>query len=227
MGALSVDAKSVIAKETQKLNVVVLNWRNYLDRGDEYVHKMRNMASRHLTIPHKFVEITEYELPEKGRFGWFNKLTLLDMFDDEVLYFDLDVIISQNVDHLVELGRSDPTKLWARNDYSYPVSLNSKVVGDGFAGPLMENGREATINSSVMYWQGRRKVARRDGVHGDQGCITAALWPDGIALFPDESIKSWKYHVGRGLGYGDVTVFHGEPKPHQVESDPFVRDHWR
>lgn len=206
------------------LEVVCLNWNNYLGLGQLYVSRLQNMVRRHLTVPHRFIEVTEHELP-KGREGWFNKLALLKMFD-EALYFDLDVVISGSVDHLVELGRSDPTRLWARNDFSYPINPNDEIVRDGFAGPMMQNGREATINSSVMYWKGKRHVPQREGVHGDQGCITAALWPDGIGLFPNDSIRSYKYDWLRKKHYGPVTVMHGTPKNHQVD-DFWVKAHWR
>jgi hypothetical protein len=218
-------AKPIISM--MPLSVVCLNWNNYLDRGNLYVNRLWSMLDRHLTIPHEFIVVTEHDhdLPF-GRVGWWNKLSLLNMFDGEVLYLDLDIVISGNIDHLVKLA-CPRSKLWARNDWSYPVSENSRIVGDGYAGPLMENGREATINSSVMYWWGRREIPQREGVHGDQGCITAALWPDdGIRLFPNEWIKSYKYDYQQGRGYRPITVFHGEPKPHDVDA-PFVREHWR
>jgi hypothetical protein len=180
---------------------------------------MFHMVSEHLTMPCKFVEITEKELPE-GRVGWFNKLHLLEMFDGEVLYLDLDLNITGNIDPLVVLGRTDPNKLWARNDFSYPVVQSSTIRKPGFAGPMMNNGREQTINSSVMYWSGKKDMSGAEDLiattHGDQGIITQLLWPDGIRLFPDEYIDSFKYHRMRGLGSAPITVHHGNPKPHQV-----------
>src|SRR5690606_8893669 len=202
------------------LTVAVLNWRDYQGRGQWYVDRMRAQVGQHLTIPHRFVEVTERDLPE-GRTGWFNKLYLLEMFDGEVLYLDLDVDVVANIDHLVELGRSDPGRIWARNDFSYPVTIEARVSRPGYAGPLMHNGREATINSSVMYWRGRKDMSGAEALipvtHGDQGIITALFWPDGIGLFPEESIRSYKYHVQRGLGTGSITVYHGRPKPHDLQ----------
>ena len=211
------------------LSAVALNYRNYLSRGDEYVAKLRSMISRHLTIPYEFVEVTERDL-HRDRVGWFNKLSLLEMFEGEVLYLDLDIVISGSIDHLVELGRTDPSRVWARNDYSYPVSPSSRIVGDGYAGPLMENGREATINSSVMYWRGRKDMTGADELakvcHGDQGIITRLFWPNGIGLFPNDRIKSWKYDAMEGRGYGDICVFHGAPKPHECH-DEWIAANWK
>jgi hypothetical protein len=198
------------------VKVVCLNWRDYLGMGDLYVSTLKGMVAEHLTLPYEFVEVTEHDLPE-GREGWFCKLHLLEMFDGPVLYLDLDVVINSNIDHLVEIAAQDPSRIWARNDFSYPVSANSRVVGDGYAGPLMANGRESTINSSVMLWHGRKDMAGVDQMiphfHGDQGIITRLFWPDGIGLLPESSVKSYKYH---GEGQGAITVYHGSPKPHEV-----------
>jgi hypothetical protein len=203
------------------LQVVCLNWQDYLGMGHEYVDRLRRMVDQHLTIAHTFTVVTEDDLPE-GRDGWFNKLHLLEMFDGEVLYLDLDVDITGSVDHIVELARTDPSKIWARNDFSYPVTDKCQVVSDGYAGPLMNNGREATINSSVMIWNGRKDMSgvteeMLKTIHGDQGIITRLFWPEGIGLLPEYSIRSYKYHILRGHESGAITVYHGTPKPHQVE----------
>lgn len=104
----------------QPLRVVVLNWRDYLGMGDKYVQRMRDMVSRNLTIDHEFVVVTEDDIPD-GRDGWFNKLYLLEMFDGEVLYLDLDLNIEGSLDPIVEAARAEPDCIWARNDFSYPL----------------------------------------------------------------------------------------------------------
>jgi len=196
------------------LTVVCLNWRNYLGRGEEYVRKLRAGVTRHLTVPHEFVEVTERDLPT-GRTGWFNKLHLLEMFGGDVLYLDLDVVLTANIDHLVRIAHGDRTRLWARDDFSYPVTQP-------------RHGKEATINSSVMLWTGRRDMSRAEALipvtHGDQGIITQLFWPDGIGLLPNESIVSYKYGLQReGLSVGPIVVFHGNPKPHEVKTEWMAR----
>jgi hypothetical protein len=202
------------------LQVVVLNWKDYLGRGAEYVEKMQNMVARNLTIPHRFVEVTEHDIPA-GRSGWFNKLHLFEMFDDEVLYLDLDIVITANIDAIVEVGRSDPSRIWARDDWSYPVTR-----------PQL--GREATINSSVMYWRGRKDMTGAESLipitHGDQGIITQLHWPDGIGLLSNELVRSYKYDWCRGRVTGPLWVFHGDPKPHAIsraERPNWVDRCWR
>jgi hypothetical protein len=201
---------------TKPIQVVCLNWHDYLGRGSEYVEKMRNMVSRNLSHPHTFTEVTERDLPT-GREGWFNKLYLLEMFDGPVLYIDLDVVITGNIDALVDAGMSLPEMIWARDDWSYSV-----LKGD--------NGREKTINSSVMFWHGRKDMRGAERLisktHGDQGIITQLFWPDYIGLFPGHLIKSYKYDYLQGAGRSPICVFHGKPKPHEV-SEGWVIEHWR
>ena len=198
------------------LTVCCLNAGNYLSRGAEYVAKLRRGVERNLTVPYEFIEVTE--TPDNYPVGWFKKLTLLTMFDGDVLYLDLDVIVSGSLDRLVDIFGTDKSRIWARDDWSYPVT-NPRI------------GLEATINSSVMLWSGRKDMSRLtqrmiDTTHGDQGIITQLFWPNGIGLLPGELVKSYKYDVGRGgQEPGPVTVFHGQPKPHQVD-DEWVRRCW-
>jgi hypothetical protein len=199
------------------LTVCCLNWRNYLGRGAEYVGKLRRGVARNLTVAHDFAVVTEDDLPP-GRLGWFNKLYLLEMFDGDVIYLDLDVILTGSIDHLVAIANADRSRIWARDDWSYPVT-NPRY------------GKEATINSSVMLWSGRQDMS---GVtetmiretHGDQGIITQLFWPDRIGLLPPKSIGSYKYDVLRGSKPAPVVVFHGEPKCHHV-SEAWVRQCWQ
>lgn len=199
------------------LTVACLNWRDYLGRGAEYVARLRAGVARHLSVPHTFVEVTERDLPD-GRTGWFNKLHLLEMFDGDVLYLDLDVIVTANIDRLVDSLHADRDRIWARDDWSYPVTNQ-------------RHGREATINSSVMLWRGRKDMT---GVtermlretHGDQGIITQLFWPHGIGLMPGALVRSYKYDVLRGAAPEPLVVFHGRPKPHEVR-DPWAVQAWQ
>jgi hypothetical protein len=190
------------------ITVVCLNWNDYLGMGAQYVGHLRRGVERHLTHEHTFVEVTERDLPV-GRTGWFCKLHLPEMFDGDVLYLDLDVVITGSLDPLVETLTTDRSRIWARDDWSYPVT-NPRL------------GKEATINSSVMLWHGRKdmsgvteKMLRE--THGDQGIITQLFWPHGLGLLPPEMVKSFKYDVQRlRKEPGPITVFHGQPKPHEV-----------
>lgn len=201
------------------MNVVCLNWNDYLGRGAEYVSKLRNMVARNLTLPYTFEVVTEEDLPFQ-RDSWWNKLTLFDMFHDETLYLDLDVVITANINHLVERARTDRDRVWMRDDFSYSIVKPRQDLDEDFKRFL---GGAGCCNSSVMLWNGVYHFERDPECHGDQNVITRELWPDHVGLLPYASIKSYKYHPGE---VAPIVVFHGEPKPHEVR-DHFVQDHWR
>jgi len=210
------------------MKVVCLNWNNYLGRGDEYVSKLRNMVARHLTIPYEFIVVTEADLPT-GKEGWWNKLSLLRMYGDvgTVLYLDLDVVISGNIDHLITLARTNRSKLWMRDDFSY--SIVEPRIDDPETIKLL--GGRGCCNSSVIIYHSKLNLSgvtpqMLAEMHGDQNVLTHLFWPHCIGLLPNDSIKSYKYHWQQDKGYGPITVFHGTPKNHEV-NDQWVLDSWR
>ena len=96
------------------LNVVCVNWG--LKFKPVYTKTLYNMVQRHLTIPHKFicytnsmklqkvVEADNFEvrkLPFAEEYtGYWNKLSLFSpeaKLSGPCLYFDLDVVISDNI----------------------------------------------------------------------------------------------------------------------------------
>lgn len=206
------------------MRVVCLNWCNYLGRGELYVARLRSMVERHLTIPHEFVVVTERDLGTEAQ-GWWNKLAILRYADpDTMLYLDLDLVITANIDHLVELARTDRSKLWMRDDFSYSIVDPRIDPRDSMVATL---GGVGCCNSSVMLWHEPIAIdSPRGELHGDQNLISKALWPHGIGLLPNESVKSYKYHWRMGHGFGPITVFHGDPKNHEVD-DQWVRENWQ
>ena len=73
----------------------------------DYVMKLKRAVERHLTVPHKFVCLTDdpdsvdcntlpipLNLP-----GWWGKLALFsDLISERILFFDLDTILVGNID---------------------------------------------------------------------------------------------------------------------------------
>jgi lipopolysaccharide biosynthesis glycosyltransferase len=152
------------------------------------------------------------------------------LFDDDILYLDLDVVITDSLLPLVALLYEAPG-LWARDDFSYSVRKPRKGLGADTQRLL---GGEGCINSSVMLWRG--DVAREvwdkftpkvmDVLHGDQNFITQVLWPEGIRLIPDALICSYKYQIMHGIAPAPIVVFHGDPKPDQLRPGDAIRVIW-
>jgi hypothetical protein len=153
-----------------------------------------------------------------------------------LLYFDLDVVITKNIDWMCLL----PTDyFWSVRDFKY-----------------LWKPHHAGVNSSIMRWDTRRyDWVWRDfslypiekflsKYHGDQDYINEII-PSIERRFLDiERVKSWRWQALDG-GYdfktrryltpesgttiGDrtsVLVFHGSPKPKDTQ-DPVIVQHWQ
>jgi len=217
--------------------------------GREYVERLRNMVARHLTVPYEFYCLTDDQHPIDGVHsivrpnqgyakGWWHKV---HMFDPElglrgrVLYFDLDIVIHNNIDKLV-VGHAQ--------EFLGIRDFNRKF-----------NSQWNMLNSSAMSWQAGRhpdifttfqtnpKQAQK--LHGDQDWIWQVA-RSRITFWPERWIQSYKWEIrdrnevvysGGKRYFKDVRspkippecavcVFHGDPKPDEV-MDQFVIDNWR
>lgn len=205
--------------------------------GSKWVVRLRNMVARNLSLPHRFVCVTDEpvagiecwplscDLP-----GWWQKVGLFQpgFCPGRKLYLDLDVVIAGDMGWVSAC--TDAGKLWVRDDFSY--SLRSPRELDAASKRLL--GGHGTVNSSVMLWHGdscadvwlKFQRGHMDELHGDQNHISRVLWPHGIAFLPDGEIRSYKYHVMRGEPPGSVVVFHGDPKMPDLPKSHYLRQIW-
>jgi len=215
--------------------------------GTDYVERLRNMVSRHLTVPYEFACLTDDQHPIKGvktlyqpsreySKKWWHKVHMFDPglnLPGRILYFDLDVIIHDNIDKLIDnLG----------NDFYGIRDFNRKFV------PKWDK-----LNSSVMSWMSGTNVDIFDNfvkqthaamrLHGDQDWIFQQARAR-IKFWPDAWIQSYKWEI-RSRNEIDfrlkkfketrdvqipkhcsVCVFHGDPNPHDI-NDPYVLRNWQ
>ena len=209
----------------------------------EYVQKLYNMVKRNTTLlvdfyvftdhvkMHKMVsdEIKVRQFPETDLQGWWNKLQLFHpktSLPGVTLYMDLDVVITDNIDCF----------------YNYEPEAD-------FVGMNDFNPDTKIFNSSIMrfkpetmkdkLWQpfidDRENWLRYSG---DQNVISDIIMkhPE-TKSFPDSWTQSYKWHDRKGQRYhkgkwtfehnGEslVTVFHGEPNPHQSDME-WVKKAW-
>ena len=125
------------------INVVCLFWGNKYKT--EFVNVLYNMVQRHLTIPHKFIIYTDHvkmqklvkgdnvearQLPFHDYTGWWNKLTLFSPEANLVgdcLYFDLDVVITDNIDSFFTY--EEDTKVVLMRDFNPTTKgFNSSIM---------------------------------------------------------------------------------------------------
>lgn len=218
-----------------------------------YVENLYNMISRHIdgelklhvytehdrsVPPHMIKHVLEDWPGIKGpKKSWWYKMQLFNAehYHGDLLYFDLDVVIMQDISWMFRLSTE---KFWAIKDFRY-----------------LQKDSYNCINSSVMWWNTDRYAWVWDRFSagnieqtvrqypGDQDYINATIDYNERRYMDDRYFQSYRWQVADG-GYdfqhrrprlpdtgadiaGDtaVIVFHGHPKPHEVR-DPKIRNLW-
>ncbi|HOW98598.1 MAG TPA: hypothetical protein P5567_15425 [Kiritimatiellia bacterium] len=236
------------------LNVACVKWGTKFPA--DYVNRLRAMVRRNLPLPHRFVCLTDdpaglasgiEPLGLRGGLEYcWNKLELfrpgLFSGDDICLYFDLDVVITGPIDALLSFRPQDVfvgLYDWYRSRVPH---YNSSVMrfqggrhetlytslGEKLAAGRVRWAREYDAylgsNDKVVLWEDETRYG------GDQEWISRYVYaPRELKehSFPGGWLLSYRKHGRRELPRGcKVMVFHGDPKPHEVEND-YVREHWR
>jgi len=215
-----------------------------------YVNVLHSMAKRHTTVPFQFHCLTDdpsginndiniVKLPNDPWIkSWWSKLWMFspDMpIKGNLLYFDLDVVIFDNIDQLFD---SD-------DKFNIIRDFNRCRIKDW-----------SLSNSSVMRWKSgtmdylwmdfkERSAQIMQQNHGDQDWISKRAKHE-ITWWPDEWIRSYKWEM---IGLKDtklltkdgkkffrepckvkpgnkVAVFHGSPNPMEC-ADEWVIKNWQ
>jgi hypothetical protein len=218
--------------------------------GPEYVNKLYNMISRHLTLPHNFYCFTEdpghidpqiniKPLPNGMFSGWWWKPYIFKQGhfpDGDInLFFDLDMVIVGNIDKLVSylpnefIGLEDVGRVFRRT----PQKLGSAVL------------KWPSNQYSNIWDEIESNPEKTRQFPGDQDWIWY-LHRSNIKFFPESWIKSYKWEIrtrdelirvqGKNVFKTvrdpildpecSVIAFHGTPNPEDVQ-DPIIVDNWR
>lgn len=218
--------------------------------GFNYVNKLYNMVSRHLSLPFKFVCFTDDAnhidarietrlLPNAIYSGWWWKPYVFEKNHfsrgDVNLFLDLDTVIIDNIDHYFDYCVGDFVGL---RDVSRAIKPKSFKLGSAVlrwnAGQYSDIWETLVNNPNLI-----------KSMHGDQDLIWR-LYKEDIKFYPDDWIRSYKWEirnkseligVGAGTRFRDnrnptvnpntsIIAFHGYPKPCQVH-DKIILDNWR
>lgn len=197
------------------ITVVCVEVQEYCGRGREYVQKLRSMVARHLSMPHRFVCISDRThegvevIKAFGNLrGWWAKTQLFfpGLVSGRCVFFDLDTVIVDSLDELVQHKGILHLDRWG---------WERKVYGSGVM--VWDGGEHSDIWSSFT-----DAVPRK--FEGDQDWITSlGGWP----ALPDGICVSYRYHSKQGPPPGaSVVAFHGRPKCHEVTTG-WVPQAWR
>ena len=196
-----------------------------------YVYALQEMVKKYLTLPHDFKCITtrkikgvECVLPFVSYQGWWSKFNLFSphMAQGPSLYFDLDVVITGNINYLADYTAfqfSAPAN-WARSGHG---GIQSSVMA--WAGNWT-----LPYDSIRNEWPGELtsdgyRIFHGKKMWGDQEYLWDLLGDDWVRI---TGIGSYKYHVQELPDWMKVCVFHGEPKPHEVKDAcllPYISTH--
>jgi hypothetical protein len=203
----------------------------------EWVAKLQRGVARHLTLPHRFVCLSDVEVPceriplRHDWPGWWSKLNLFAEFTDgPVLYFDLDTIVVGSLDAIA--ARISPCPFIMAHEYYRPHLLCSTAMA--WDGDYSRICSEFAFKPDAEMHYYDKVLPSQEGRIGDQA------WIEDIAgdcigpidtfrnLFGERSIASWKVHVrDHGLdGSEAVVAFHGSEKPHKLQHIEWIRNAW-
>jgi len=218
----------------------------------DYVNKLYNMVKRNLTLDYEFVCFTEdatgidpairiEPIPLiSGVTGWWYKPMFFNPnlgLKGTVLFFDLDVIIFENVDYLFTF---EPNKFCIIRDFNRQFIKNYNKFNSSIF--RLDTSMHSEVYTNFM--KDPNGPMRR--YHGDQDWIRATIPDGGFEYWPIEWIQSYKWEMRGRPNYnkmprglrdfetnGDpvilddtsVAVFHGDPNPHNCK-DQWVIDNW-
>lgn len=213
------------------VNVICMKWGTLY--GPEYVNKLRSMVKRNLTLPHRFMCLTddttgldadietmpipEIEIPKKNAVSPWKKLTLLSPklgdLKGKTLFLDLDIVIVDNIDCFFEYSNQ-----------SFCIIENWTQKGQGIGNSsvyMFEIGKYGFIYENFI--KNMDKILNT--YDNEQIYISKQL--SNIKFWPEEWCKSFKFHCLPGGPLGilnwfitpklpekvKIVVFHGTPKP--------------
>lgn len=248
----SVETVQELPQKSVENKYYVLCLKHGTKYSADYVNKLYNMVMRNCTLDVEFVCLTEDDtginqnitiLPlPKGLAGWWCKPYVFNNqlpLKGTVLYMDLDVVISGNIDKLFTYSKGhwctirDFTRVQRSNWQRY----NSSIV-------RFETGSLHFVWET--YAKDPKKIQKQ--FFGDQDYLYDVTFKEKRAmLYPDSWILSWKWEVRKTKDFATggakgnrklktiedvkprpeccVCVFHGDPNPANCD-DPWVVENW-
>lgn len=170
----------------------------------------RSLARNTVRDDWGFECITESEFP-----GWWGKIPLFAP-DERVIYIDLDMVITGNMDFIF---RYQGPFCIRRNPWPGKAWCDSSImsIAPGFGAHIKERFLKSP-DKIMAEWR------------SDQELIAAMVkeadtWQD----FAPGKTKSFKADkLWDGPDGASIVSFHGLPKPHEVvDSIPWVKEHWQ
>lgn len=194
-----------------------------------WVAKLQNGVRRHLSLPHRFVCLTDMpvdceSLPlRKNWRGWWSKLNLFYEFAGPTLYFDLDTVVVGSLDAIAAY----PHEFTMAHEYYRPSMKCSTAMAWNGDYSFISAAFAANPNTYAHRYDNQMRPRI-----GDQAFIEDRLEGRRVDtfrdLFGEHSIASYKVHDCEIAPPADAAVvaFHGRPKPQDLKTG-WVPKLWR
>lgn len=193
----------------------------------EWVRKLKDMVARNLPIPHRFVCLSNVDVPcERIPLihdweGFWSKVELFrpDIFEDRVLYLDLDTLVLQDLQEVI--------------NYPSPFA----IIGKDHYHTTKREGKDFInwYNSSVMVWDAEKyhhiyrdfcPSIQMATLYGDQDWI-AIREPD-LAKFPKDWIRKLRYFPANHKP-PDLKIMLVMPMKNEIASQKYewIKEIWK
>jgi len=194
----------------------------------EWVRKLRDAVSRNLSIPHRFVCLSDVDVPcdripiEQNWAGWWSKIELFKpgVIHEPTLYLDLDTAITGPLDGLFDI----PSDFAMLRSFADPTHPASGVMWFGKVPHQVYTKFAKQPEAYIAHYERNQSGARI----GDQAFIADVLG-DKIDFLTDlfSGITSYKlHHKTRLLPGTSIVCFPGSPKPTEIHDD-WMKEAWR
>ncbi len=179
---------------------------------EEWVNKLYRCFRRNLTIPFRFVVLTdrpyeftkgvEQELLGTDEPDWHSMIEPFRI-EGPLIVAGLDTVILGNLDRLARWCETATA-------IALPKSPGKPFACNGLA--LVPKGK----TDIYARWNGENDM---ELLRAQPHVMIDDLWP--------EQVVSFKQYVRpKGTRSSRIVYFHGDPKPHQLQLE-WVREHWR
>jgi hypothetical protein len=212
------------------INVVcVLREGGRIGYDASWVEKLQNAVTRNLTMPHKFICLSDCDVPctriplDTDGDGFWAKMQLFkpNLFDGPVLYIDLDTVICSNIDDIIKSVKHEKFVMWLEPDKQIHSSAMMWWQGDySYLWDLY-------CSKPLSYWKQLYSAAP---LYGDQAIISEHTEH---SLFNDLVSPEWFHLVGKydtNLDLSLVKILHfrkAHTKPSTLPEHPLVKAHWK
>jgi len=212
------------------INIVcVLRQGGKVGYDASWVEKLKNSISRNCTLPHRFVCLSDCEVPceriplESTGDGFWAKLQLFKpgLFKDPVFYLDLDTVICGNIDEIIKSVSNEKFVMWLEADKQ--IHSSAMMWWNGDYSKLWE----LYLSKPVTYW---KELYKAPPLYGDQALISENVEHK---LFTDTTPKEWFHIVTKNdhlRDFSKVKILHFRKihtKPSTLPNHPLVKKHWK